>query len=109
MSRPLLSESGKVHKFYRARPGDRARSDPTTTEQLTYPRAWQQVPGVSDFEVRYGVGTADASRCGYHPRMQRSLSALSDGEFDVLVVGGGASGAAAAREASLRGYRTALI
>jgi len=34
---------------------------------------------------------------------------LSDCEFDVLVIGGGASGAATAREAALRGLRTALI
>ncbi|HUI61529.1 MAG TPA: FAD-dependent oxidoreductase [Steroidobacteraceae bacterium] len=41
--------------------------------------------------------------------MQRSPGQLGSQEFDVLVVGGGASGAATAREASLRGYRTALI
>lgn len=47
---------------------------------------------------------------GYHPRpMQRKISALTDGEFDVLVIGGGAAGAATAREAALRGYRTALV
>lgn len=41
--------------------------------------------------------------------MHRDLPELSKSEFDVLVVGGGAAGAAAAREAALRGYRTALI
>jgi len=41
--------------------------------------------------------------------MQRSLRLLGNKEFDVLVVGGGACGAATAREASLRGYDTALI
>jgi glycerol-3-phosphate dehydrogenase len=41
--------------------------------------------------------------------MQRNLDALNDGEFDILVIGGGASGAATAREAALRGLRTALI
>jgi glycerol-3-phosphate dehydrogenase len=41
--------------------------------------------------------------------MQRNLDALADCEFDVLVIGGGASGAATAREATLRGLRTALI
>ncbi|MGH8260484.1 MAG: glycerol-3-phosphate dehydrogenase/oxidase [Steroidobacteraceae bacterium] len=41
--------------------------------------------------------------------MQRNLTALADREFDVLVVGGGAAGAAAAREAGLRGLTTALI
>jgi len=42
-------------------------------------------------------------------RMQRDLDALGTGIFDVLVVGGGASGAACAREAALRGLSTALI
>lgn len=47
---------------------------------------------------------------GYHPRrMKRTTVALTDGVFDILVVGGGAAGAATAREAALRGYRTALI
>src|SRR4029453_6901168 len=41
--------------------------------------------------------------------MKRSPSDLADTEFDVLVVGAGAFGAAAAREAALRGLRTALI
>lgn len=41
--------------------------------------------------------------------MQRNTRSLSDRVFDVLVVGGGASGAACAREAALRGLSTALI
>lgn len=42
--------------------------------------------------------------------MQRaSLSGLASAPFDVLVVGGGIYGAMAAREAALRGLRTALI
>lgn len=41
--------------------------------------------------------------------MHRDLPELARSEYDVLVVGGGAAGAAAAREAALRGYRTALI
>ena len=41
--------------------------------------------------------------------MQRNTTALADGEFDVLIIGGGAFGAAAARDAALRGLRTALI
>ena len=41
--------------------------------------------------------------------MQRNTTALTDGEFDVLIIGGGAFGAAAARDAALRGLRTALI
>jgi glycerol-3-phosphate dehydrogenase len=41
--------------------------------------------------------------------MLRSLKQLSDDTFDVLVVGGGASGAAVAREAAIRGFKTALL
>jgi len=41
--------------------------------------------------------------------LHRDLHALRSQRFDVLVVGGGASGAATAREAALRGYATALI
>jgi glycerol-3-phosphate dehydrogenase len=39
----------------------------------------------------------------------RDIRNLGSEPFDVLVVGGGASGAAAAREAALRGFKTALI
>ena len=41
--------------------------------------------------------------------MQRNTHALADGEFDVAIIGGGAFGAAAAWDASLRGLKTALI
>lgn len=41
--------------------------------------------------------------------MQRNPGGLVDGEYDVLVIGAGAFGAAAARHAALRGLRTALI
>lgn len=41
--------------------------------------------------------------------MKRSLPALTDREFDLLVIGGGAFGAAAAWDASLRGLSVALI
>jgi glycerol-3-phosphate dehydrogenase len=41
--------------------------------------------------------------------MQRNIAALAESEFDVLVVGGGAFGAAAAREATLRGFKVALV
>jgi glycerol-3-phosphate dehydrogenase len=41
--------------------------------------------------------------------MRRNLSELGDREFDVLILGAGAFGAAAARDAALRGLRTALI
>jgi glycerol-3-phosphate dehydrogenase len=42
-------------------------------------------------------------------RMQRNPAGLVGAEFDVLVIGAGAFGAAAARDAALRGLRTALI
>ena len=41
--------------------------------------------------------------------MHRDLRQLQDGVFDILVVGGGASGAAIARESAQRGLATALI
>jgi glycerol-3-phosphate dehydrogenase len=41
--------------------------------------------------------------------MHRDLPELSRAPYDVLIVGGGAAGAAAAREAALRGLKTALI
>jgi glycerol-3-phosphate dehydrogenase len=43
------------------------------------------------------------------PVISRDIRRLSSELFDVLVVGGGASGAATAREAALRGFNTALI
>lgn len=42
-------------------------------------------------------------------RDSRDLPRLSTEPFDVLVIGGGAAGAATAREAALRGFSTALI
>lgn len=41
--------------------------------------------------------------------MRREVERLGDRQFDVLVIGGGAAGAATAREACLRGFDTALI
>ncbi len=41
--------------------------------------------------------------------MKRNLDALAAQEFDVLIIGGGAFGAAAAWDAALRGLRVALI
>src|SRR5271170_5581343 len=41
--------------------------------------------------------------------MQRDLERLSRGTFDLLVIGGGATGACIARDASLRGLSVALI
>src|SRR5512147_1108820 len=40
---------------------------------------------------------------------QRALDALSHDTFDVLVVGGGITGAGVARDAAMRGLRTALV
>src|SRR5450755_3206614 len=41
--------------------------------------------------------------------MKRNLEALAGTEFDLLIIGGGAFGAAAAWDAALRGLRVALI
>ncbi|MBM4069000.1 MAG: glycerol-3-phosphate dehydrogenase/oxidase [Planctomycetes bacterium] len=41
--------------------------------------------------------------------MKRNVEALTDGTFDLLVVGGGITGAGVALDASLRGLRVALI
>jgi glycerol-3-phosphate dehydrogenase len=47
--------------------------------------------------------------CASHSGMHRDLKTLADTQFDLVVVGGGSFGAAAARAAALRGLRTALI
>ena len=41
--------------------------------------------------------------------MKRNLKRLADETFDLLVVGGGITGACVARDASLRGLKVALI
>ena len=41
--------------------------------------------------------------------MQRDLAALARGEFDLVVIGGGMFGAAAALDAARRGLATALV
>jgi glycerol-3-phosphate dehydrogenase len=41
--------------------------------------------------------------------MQRTTTALAQREYDLLIIGGGAFGAAAARDAALRGLRTVLL
>src|ERR1700731_1853921 len=41
--------------------------------------------------------------------MLRSLDALRDGPFDLLILGGGITGAGVALDAVLRGFRVALI
>src|ERR1700682_5082671 len=42
-------------------------------------------------------------------RMRRNLDALTSENFDLLVIGGGITGAGAALDAALRGLRVALI
>src|SRR5579885_234909 len=41
--------------------------------------------------------------------MKRNPEALSERRFDLVIIGGGINGSAIAREASLRGLKTALI
>src|SRR5262245_18699088 len=43
------------------------------------------------------------------PSMKRDLSALAGASFDLVVIGGGITGAGVALDASLRGLRVALI
>ncbi|HHU38068.1 MAG TPA: glycerol-3-phosphate dehydrogenase/oxidase [Propionibacterium sp.] len=40
---------------------------------------------------------------------EQALAALADGEFDILVIGGGVTGAGAALDAATRGLRTAIV
>ncbi len=47
-------------------------------------------------------------RFGFNER-RRNLERLASEEFDVLVIGGGITGAAAAYDAALRGFRVALV
>ena len=42
-------------------------------------------------------------------RRADSLAALGREQFDVLVIGGGINGAGVARDAAMRGLRTALV
>src|SRR6185312_6216358 len=41
--------------------------------------------------------------------MQRALSRLSNEQFDLLIIGGGATGCFTARDAALRGLKVALV
>src|SRR5436309_3614512 len=41
--------------------------------------------------------------------MRRTVDALTDGPFDLLILGGGITGAGVALDATLRGLRVALI
>ena len=41
--------------------------------------------------------------------MKRTVEALKDGTFDLLILGGGITGAGVALDATLRGFRVALI
>src|SRR5256885_16530617 len=41
--------------------------------------------------------------------MKRNVAALADGPFDLLVLGGGITGAGVALDAAVRGFRVALI
>lgn len=44
-----------------------------------------------------------------HKQRQKNIEALTENEFDVLIVGGGINGAGIAREAAFRGMKVALI
>src|SRR5512142_2610814 len=50
-----------------------------------------------------------AAEQGYDPGMKRQLPRLADGLFDLLVIGGGITGACIVRDAARRGLHCALI
>lgn len=57
---------------------------------------------------------ATAARIAQHPNIatearHQTITALANNPFDVIIVGGGITGAGAAREAALRGLRVALV
>src|ERR1700682_1044107 len=52
---------------------------------------------------------APQARMGAHVKRADGLSRLRDETFDILIIGGGATGLGAALDAASRGYRTALI
>ena len=41
--------------------------------------------------------------------MKRNIDAMSAGEYDLLIIGGGITGACVAWDATLRGLRTAMV
>jgi len=55
------------------------------------------------------AGRAPESRKGAQPTRASRLARLGEDEFDVLVIGGGITGAGIARDTSLRGLSTALV
>lgn len=44
-----------------------------------------------------------------NPTLQRDLAAMADETYDILVIGGGVSGATVAWDAALRGFKVALV
>jgi glycerol-3-phosphate dehydrogenase len=65
--------------------------------------------------ARAAAGTDDCARSGCSARLagviqrDQALQALADSEFDVVVIGGGITGAGVALDASTRGYSVALL
>src|SRR5438445_1184939 len=62
------------------------------------------LPSFSTASIGGLLGSTEDRRAG-----RRDIAALDSRTFDVLVVGGGAMGAAVARDASLRGLSVALV
>src|SRR5690606_21759613 len=84
------------------------RSDGAQIPQMRVRIGLQRCPqAASARELRHqkciesGLGNSTA--------MRRDPAQLANAQFDVLIIGGGAFGAAAAREAALHGLRTAII
>jgi glycerol-3-phosphate dehydrogenase len=57
----------------------------------------------------YSACKCDPRKAGFKNIMQRNFDALGAHNFDLAIIGGGATGAAIAFDASLRGLRVALI
>src|SRR6516164_9597535 len=71
---------------------------PTSRGQT--PAVWRDASGT----MTPGVSSQEGSSF-----MHRSLDALREGSFDLLILGGGITGAGVALDAALRGLRVALI
>src|SRR4051794_16651303 len=74
--------------------------------------AWWSRAGSATNRTRYGSGMADRRYCQTARQMiarADAVSALAAEEFDVVVVGGGITGAGVALDAATRGFSVALV
>ncbi len=82
-------------------PPRRATQNPCMTSPAADPRAASSLQTTAErLAVRAGVAAA---------ARDETLAALADHPLDLIIIGGGITGAGAAREAALRGHRVALV